>query len=162
MNEQQFLELIKEHQGIIYKICRLYRDSLEDREDLFQEIVYQLWKAVPSFRGEARISSWLYRVAINTAIAAFRRKMPDISLAVEIPDMAEEGPDQAAELRKEQLFTALKKLDESERAIIVLYLDDFSYRQIGEITGISENHVGVKLNRIKTKLQKLIMHRSGA
>lgn len=153
MNEQGFLELAEAHKGIIHKICRLCRDTPEDREDLFQEIIYQLWKAVPSFRGDAKISSWLYRVAINTALAAFRKRRPDILPESEIPHTAEEAPDGTAEAKREQWFSALKKLDESERAIVILFLDDLSYRQISEITGITENNVGVRLNRIKNKLQ---------
>jgi len=74
MDEHPFLVLIQEHQGIIHKICRLYRDSKEDREDLFQEITYQLWKSFPSFKGEAKVSTWMYRIALNTAIASFRKK----------------------------------------------------------------------------------------
>ncbi|WP_449437805.1 RNA polymerase sigma factor [Pedobacter steynii] len=74
MREQSFVKLIHEHQGIIHKICRLYRDSKEDREDLFQEIAYQLWKSFDSYKGEAKISTWMYRIALNTAIASFRKR----------------------------------------------------------------------------------------
>ncbi|WPU96171.1 RNA polymerase sigma factor [Mucilaginibacter sabulilitoris] len=78
MNEVQFLALIKEHQGIIHKICRLYRESNEDREDLFQEITFQLWRSLPGFKGGAKISTWIYRISLNTAIATFRKKKPRI------------------------------------------------------------------------------------
>jgi RNA polymerase sigma factor (sigma-70 family) len=156
MNEPEFLALIKTNQGIIHKICRVYRDSPEDREDLFQEIVFQLWKGVSTFRGEAKISTWLYRIALNTAIATFRKKRPAIEYATVLPDLPDEPPDEEVSVRQERLFAALKQLDDSEKAIITLYLDDQSYSQIAEIIGISENYVGVKLNRIKTKLQKLL------
>ena len=76
MNETQFIQLIDRHQGIIHKICRLYRDSPEDRQDLFQEIVYQLWKSVPTYSGAATFSTWMYRVALSTGIVAFRKKRP--------------------------------------------------------------------------------------
>lgn len=157
MDEPQFLKLIAENQAIIHKICRLYRDSREDREDLFQEIIYQLWRAIPSFKGEAKVSTWLYRVALNTAIASFRKKKPDVSYSTSLPDLPEETQSEELGIRQERLFAALKQLDDSEKAIITLYLEELSYQQIAEITGINENYVGVKLNRIKNKIQKLLI-----
>lgn len=158
MTEQQFLDLIDQHQRIIYKICRLYRDTAEDREDLFQEIVYQLWKATPSFRKESKMSSWIYRIAINTAIVAFRKKRPAIELAASMPDIAEETKNEEIEWRKELLFAALKKLDETERALIALYLEELPYKEISEVMGISETNVGVRLSRIRDKIQKIIIN----
>lgn len=157
MEEIQFLALIAENQAIIHKVCRLYRDSREDREDLFQEITYQLWRAVPSFKGEAKVSTWLYRVALNTAIASFRKKKPDVSYSTSLPDLPEETQSEEQGIRQERLFAALKQLDDSEKAIVTLYLEELSYQQIAEITGINENYVGVKLNRIKNKIQKLLI-----
>lgn len=156
MDETQFLSLISEHQGIIHKICRLYRDSREDREDLFQEITFQLWKSFPSFKWQAQVSTWIYRVALNTAIASFRKKRPDITFASEVPDLAEHLPNEELIIRSERLFAAMKQLNDSEKAIIALYLEELSYQQIAEITGINENYVGVKLNRIKNKIQKML------
>jgi RNA polymerase sigma factor (sigma-70 family) len=154
MREAEFLQLIDQHQGIIHKICRLYRDHKEDREDLFQEIVFQLWKSAPSFESRAKFSTWMYKVALSTALAAFRKKSPAIMYLPELPEHAEaaqEAGEQAA-----QLFEALKKLNDSDKALVVLYLEDLSYKEIAEISGITENHVGVKLNRIKNKIQELI------
>ena len=156
MDEKQFLTLIDGQQGIIHKVCRLYRDSPEDREDLFQEIIYQLWRAMPSFKGEAKVSTWIYRVALNTAIAAFRKKRPEIEYSAVLPDLLEEPQSEELAIRQERLFAALKQLDDSEKAIITLYFEELSYQQIAEVTGISENYVGVKLNRIKNKIQKLL------
>ena len=153
MDERQFLQLIDQHQGIIHKICRLYRDSREDREDLFQEIVYQLWKSAPSFEGKAKFSSWMYRVALSTAIATFRKKKPNILYTPALPEQAAQ---QAPEEQREQLFEALKQLNDGDKALIALYLEDLSYREIAEITGITETNVGVKLNRIKNKIQQLL------
>lgn len=155
MDEMQFLALISSNQGVIYKIANLYRDTRDEREDLFQEIVFQLWKAYPSFRGDAKASTWIYRIALNTAIAIYRKNKPAIQYTPILPDLPAEEPNPEYDLRKERLFSALRLLDNSEKAIITLYLDDFSYKQIAEITGISENYVGVKLNRIKSKIQKL-------
>ena len=156
MNEIAFLTLMAEHQGIIHKICRLYRDSREDREDLFQEITFQLWKSFPSFKGNSLISTWLYRIALNTAIASYRKEKPTIDYVEILPEFAEESQNEELILRQERLLTAMKQLSESEKAIIALYLDDLSYLQMAEILGISENNVGVKINRIKTKIQQLL------
>jgi RNA polymerase sigma-70 factor (ECF subfamily) len=154
MDETQFLQLINTHQGIIHKICRLYRDTPQDREDLFQEIIFQLWRSVPSFEGKAKFSSWMYRIALNTAILPFRKKRPDIRYTGQLPDNPEEPhePDE----QQEQLLHALKQLNDADKALITLYLEDLSYKEIAEITGITENNVGVKLNRIKNKIQQLL------
>lgn len=160
MNETAFLALMAEHQGIIHKICRLYRDSREDREDLFQEITFQLWKSFPSFKGNSLISTWLYRIALNTAIASYRKEKPTIDYVETLPEFAEESQNEELILRQERLLTAIKQLSESEKAIIALYLEDLSYLQIAEILGISENNVGVKINRIKTKIQQLLAKES--
>lgn len=160
MNETAFLTLMAEHQGIIHKICRLYRNSREDREDLFQEITFQLWKSFPSFKGNSLISTWLYRIALNTAIASYRKEKPTIDYVETLPEFVEESQNEELILRQERLLAAMKQLSESEKAIIALYLDDLSYLQIAEILGISENNVGVKINRIKTKIQQLLAKES--
>jgi RNA polymerase sigma-70 factor (ECF subfamily) len=156
MNEIAFLTLMEAHQGIIHKICRLYRDSREDREDLFQEITFQLWKSFPSFKGNSLISTWIYRIALNTAIASFRKEKPSIDYVEVLPEIVDEPQNEEITMREERLLTAMKQLNESEKAIITLYLDDLSYLQISEVLGISESNVGVKINRIKSKLQQLL------
>ena len=150
-----FLELIAQHQGVIHKICRLYRDSPEDRQDLFQEIVFQLWKSFPSFRKESGVTTWMYRIALNTALASFRLKTPEVNYTDTFPDVAADTPPDA-EGREEQLFKALKRLTDGEKALVSLYLEDLAYKEIAEVLGISENNVGVRLNRIKNKLKELI------
>lgn len=153
MEEATFLQQIDQHQGIIHKICRLYRDSPEDREDLFQEIVFQLWKTKHTFQGKAKFSSWMYRVALSTAMATFRKKKPAIIYTPELPDLPQtEEEDQ----RRQQLFAALKQLDDADKALMALYLEDLSYEEIAEITGISENYVGVKLTRIRNRIIKIL------
>lgn len=155
MDGPQFIQQIDLHQHIIHKICRLYRDSKEDREDLFQEIVFQLWKAAPSFEGRSKFSTWMYKVALSTALAGFRKKRPPVVYPETLPEQADHSQ-QEQHIQSEQLMEALKKLDDADKALITLYLEDLSYQEIAEITGISENYVGVKLNRIKSKLQKWI------
>lgn len=153
MEESAFLQQIDQHQGIIHKICRLYRDSPEDREDLFQEIVFQLWKTKHTFQGKAKFSSWMYRVALSTAMATFRKKKPAIIYTSQLPDLPQtEEEDQ----QRQQLFAALKQLDDADKALMALYLDDLSYEEIAEITGISENYVGVKLTRIRNRIVKIL------
>lgn len=153
MEEAEFLQQIDQHQGIIHKICRLYRDTPEDREDLFQEIVFQLWKTKHTFEGKAKFSSWMYKVALSTAIATFRKKKPAIIYTPHLPDLpqAEDGNQ-----HRQQLFDALKQLDDADKALMALYLDDLSYEEIAEISGISENYVGVKLTRIRNRITKIL------
>lgn len=155
MDQSTFPDTIQQHQGILHKLCRLYRDSREDREDLFQEMIYQLWKSYPSFAGNARISTWIYRVALNTALADFRRKQPRITYTDSLPDIPDNGG-QATSVQQDQLFAALKQLSDAEKAIIALYLEDMSYQEIADIIGIDENYVGVKLNRIKSKIKNIL------
>ena len=154
--EKAFLKIVDDHQRIIYKVCRMYRDAKEDQEDLFQEIVFQLWKSFPAFRGESKISTWMYRIALNTSIAVFRKKTLPVVFRENIPE--EFHPRDADDMHgnEEKMYEALRKLDTAERAIISLFLEDYSYSEIADITGISENYVGVKLNRIKNKLKTIL------
>lgn len=155
--KDKFTDEIFPHQALIHKICRMYRDTLEDQEDLFQEIIYQLWKSYPNFQGKSKITTWMYRIGLNTAMASFRK--PKIKLLYS-EGIAEKKTPQEVETdswREELLFDAIRKLEEDERALIGLYLDNLSYVEIAEVIGISENNVGVRLNRIKTKL-KLILN----
>lgn len=146
--------MVDDHQHIIHKVCQMYRDTPEDQKDLFQDIVLQLWKAYSAFRNEAKVSTWMYRIALNTAIAVFRKQKVPIDLKENLPEGAYTISKKEQSDKKEKMFTELRKLSSAERAIIALYLDDFSYKEIANITGISENYVGVRLNRIKTKLKK--------
>lgn len=154
--EKDFLTTLSQYNAMIHKLCSLYRDGVEDREDLFQEIVFQLWKSYPNYRGDAKISTWMYRIALNTAIASFRKKTTSINYLNQLPDFAEEQSSDENGLRQERLFAVLKLLDDSEKALISLYFEELSYQQIAEITGINENYVGVKLNRIKAKIKTLL------
>ncbi|WP_026714274.1 RNA polymerase sigma factor [Flavobacterium daejeonense] len=154
--EKEFLAIVSQYQPMLYKIVRLYRDSFEDREDLFQEIVFQLWKSYPNFRGEAQIKTWMYRIALNTALASFRKNSTKINYLSQLPDLAEEIISDEQVLREERLFAVLNLLEDGEKALIALYFDELSYQQMAEILGINENYVGVKLNRIKTKIKNLL------
>lgn len=154
--EKEFLKSIYDYQKIIYKVCKTYRDSREDQEDLFQEIVYQLWKSYPSFKGESKISSWIYRIALNTAIAIYRKPKLPVDYVAKMPEQIHTGVEQQVSEIEERLFDALRTLNDTEKALISLFLDDFTYREIAEITGITESNTGVRLNRIKAKLKNIL------
>ena len=157
--QQEFVQLLNQHQPLIYKVCNLYGQAITDREDLFQEIVVQLWKAYPKFRGESKFSTWMYRIALNTAISGLRRRKNHISsfepekLPTEIQDEIYNGE---KEVQFIQMYTAIRQLSEIERALVMLYLEDRSYDEMEEILGINQNNLRVKMNRIKEKLRKLI------
>lgn len=158
--EKEFLHIIAENQGIIHKVCSIYCDLEEDRRDLFQEILAQLWKSYPSFRNESKFSTWMYRVALNTAITTFKKdkRQPDkAGLSHASMQMAEEMYDSHTEDQIRLLNKAVAKLTGVEKSIILLFLEDKKYEEIAEITGITQNYVRVKMNRIKKKL-KLLMN----
>ncbi len=146
--EKEFLKEIHDCQKIIYKICRLYRDNREDQEDLFQEIVYQLWKSYPSFKRASKVSSWIYRIALNTAITIYRKSKIAIDYYQEVPEHIHPAEEKSISENEERLFRALRKLSDSEKAVISLYLEDFSYQEIAAITGLKQRRC-TQLNRIK-------------
>lgn len=154
--ETAFLKMVEDNQGIIYKVCNIYRDTKEDQEDLFQEIILQLWKAFPKFRKESKISTWMYRIALNTAIATFRKNRIALEFKDSLPKGSEYNQADMPSENEERLFEAIRTLNKAERAIIALYLEDYPYKEIAEMTGISENYVGVKINRIKEKLKNIL------
>lgn len=160
---KEFLQIITDNQGIIHKVCSIYCDVEEDRRDLFQEIIVQLWKSYPSFRNESKVSTWMYRVALNTAITSFKKdkRQPDKSgISYENLQLAEEMYDTRTEEQIKMLNTAVARLTGIEKSIILLFLEDKKYEEIAEITGITQNYVRVKMNRIKKKL-KLLMNLEG-
>jgi len=123
---------------------------------LFQEIVLQLWKSFPTFRGESKLSTWMYRIALNTTISGFRKKR---ITTTELSSISYQLQDIATPLQEEEmkaLYAAIEKLTDVEKSIVLLYLEDKPYDEIADITGITANYVAVKMNRIKEKLRKLI------
>lgn len=157
--ERDFLQIIKDNQGIIHKVCNIYCDDQEDRNDLFQEIVAQLWKSFPSFRQESKVTTWMYRVALNTAITSFKKqkRRPDQNrLTYENFQIKDENYDHETEENIQLLHRAVEHLTGVEKSIIILFLEDKKYEEIAEITGITQNYVRVKMNRIKKKLKKIM------
>ncbi|HET6541501.1 MAG TPA: sigma-70 family RNA polymerase sigma factor [Chryseolinea sp.] len=157
---KEFVDILNNHRGLIYKVCHLYCDDPEDRKDLFQEIVLQVWKSLEGFRQESTIGTWMYRIALNTAITHFRKEKRlggKVSLTgIDIPDLndSNEKEDQLREL-----FKAIENLDRIDKSIILLYLEEKNYEEISEITGLTRTNVGVRLNRIKIKLSNTITNR---
>ena len=156
--QTEFTDKINECRGIIHKICNLYANTAADREDLFQEIVIQLWKAWPRFRGDSKFSTWLYRVAINTAISDLRRQKTKVELS--FPEYIPNEPidkisDTETDEKIKQMYAAIAELNEIDRALVMLYLDDNSYEEIEAILGINQNTLRVKMNRAKEKLRQL-------
>lgn len=155
--EKEFVKIISENQGIIHKVCSVYCDSEEDRRDLFQEILTQLWKSYATFRNESKFSTWMYRVAINTAITSFKkikRQPEQKSLVPELMQIAGEEYNPEIEEQVLLLHRAIAQLSGIEKSIILLFLENRDYEEIAEITGITRNYVRVKMNRIKHKLKK--------
>jgi len=160
-NKQQheFVQLLNQHQPLIHKVCNLYEHGPSDREDLFQEIVVQLWKAYPKFRGESKFSTWLYRIALNTAISGLRKRKNHIASFEpdNLPtDIQDEIYSKEKELQLDQLYSAIRQLSEIERALVMLYLEGKSYAEMEEIIGVNESTLRVKMNRTKEKLRQLV------
>ncbi len=149
-----FVDMVYSHMGIIYKICKLYAAE-DDQEDLKQEIIFQLWKSYPTFRGESKFQSWMYRVSLNTAMLGLRaRKMKYSRLSdheLEIHEDPDDSGDQ--EIMVRQMYRKISKLKDLDKTIIFLHLEECSYQEISEITGISIKNVSVRLSRIREKLR---------
>ena len=155
----RFLELVEQNQDIVHKICALYAMTADERKDLNQDIICQLWKSYPSFRGDSKFTTWMYRVALNTALLNVRRNRRRIRTE----SLRDHHGDNPAVLNcKEEhekigrLYEAISQLHQFDRAIILLYLEQFSYREISDVIGISESNVSVRLVRIKKKLKELL------
>lgn len=151
-----FVQLIQENKGIIFKICNSYCSDKNERDDLAQEIVYNLWKSFQDFNPDFKFSTWMYRIALNVAISFYRKnKSKHYVPFSESLIVFDESTDANTELENnisllQKFISDLKEIDKS---IMILYLDDKSYKEIAEITGISETNVATKINRIKDKLR---------
>ena len=157
--EHNFVELLQKHQNIVHKVCRLYTNNQNAHNDLFQEITIQLWKAFPKFRGDAKFSTWMYRVGLNTAITLYRKSKRRIRTeefdAFQFKISAEPYDDTEEEQLK-LMYKAVKQLNDIDKALIFLYLEDKNYKEISETLGISEVNARVRMNRVKTKLKTIL------
>lgn len=153
--EQEFVTLIQEYERVIYKVCYLYTTPHATLNDLYQEVVINLWKAYPKFRNECKISTWIYRIALNTCISFIRKEknIPEIVTLSQIADRIDEA-DETQDMLK-RMYGMINRLGQLEKSIILLYLEDKSYEEIAEITGLTQTNVATKLSRIKDKLRKM-------
>jgi RNA polymerase sigma-70 factor (ECF subfamily) len=156
VSEKQFLEQVRQNQGIIYKLVGLYANDAEEKKDLYQEVLYQAWKGWAAFRQDAKFSTWLYRICLNTIFTQQRKKHPvqyKDSLEGISPNVKNSSVEKEDAAR---LYQAIRQLTETDRAIISMHLDGYENSEIGEMLGISNNHVAVKLHRIKQQLVNLL------
>ena len=162
-DEHKFLELVNENRNRILKVCRVYSWNPSDQEDLYQEILFQIWRALPGLKENAYANTWLYRIAINTSISFTRKRAARGGRALQLNPaeltrhiearQTDDGP-RGDNLAK--LYEAIAQLDAVERALITLFLEDLSYEQIADVLGVSANNVGVMLHRAKKKLSALM------
>lgn len=157
--KEAFIDLVYNNIEIIYKICNMYAREPE-RDDLQQEIIYQLWKSFPSFRGEAKFQTWMYRVALNTAMLGMRAWKKNQVEFSEKENNISDGSFEEFELQLQikQLYHHISKLNDIDKAIIFLHLEQCSYKEISDITGMSEKNISVKLVRIRKKLRAMFDH----
>ena len=150
--EIKFVQMIQQNSQIIYKVASFYVDQTQTLDDLYQETVLNLWKAFPNFREECVVSTWIYRIALNTCVSFFRRRK-NKPIYVGLQDEIEYEQEDKELIN--ELYLSINRLGKLERALILLYLDDKSYKEISEITGFTVTNVATKLNRIKKKLKEM-------
>ena len=158
-----FTTWLSEHSAAVMKVARAYTLTSDECQDLAQEILLQAWRSLPSFEGKSSAATWFYRVALQTAMNWQRKDRPRRSLQqplLEMQPIVAEGDDSALQAQQretvEQLYSAIRQLPKADAALVLLYLDEMSYREMGEVLGISESNVGVKLNRAKKALTALM------
>ena len=151
---QDFLGRIAEHERLIHKVARLYADDPANREDLFQEILCQAWRSYAGFREDARFSTWLYRVALNTAITHLRKKRRAGEITDHLDWVRHESPIDPYAEEVELMYSAINRLSRIDKAIILLFLEDCSYEEMAEIMGMTVSNIGVRLNRIRKRLKE--------
>ena len=157
--EKNFLNDFEKNQNIVHKICRIYTTNQDQHNDLFQEITIQIWKNYAKFRGESKFSTWMYRVSLNTAISLYRKSsrsiktqdFNDVSFKIKSVDY-----DDTKDKQLKALYRGIKELNDIEKALIFLYLEDKPYKEIAKTLGISEGNARVKMNRSKEKLRKIL------
>jgi RNA polymerase sigma-70 factor (ECF subfamily) len=162
--ENTFVKALEQNQHKLMRICSVYARDADDKKDLFQEAVINIWQAMPSFQGKSSLSTWMFKITLNVCLRLQsieerkrNRVMKMDSIIVEHITAEENNADQE---RLIKLRICIKKLNDAERAVITLYLEELPYREISEVTGLSENHVAVTVKRIKEKLLNCIVERS--
>ncbi|MDR2010870.1 MAG: sigma-70 family RNA polymerase sigma factor [Bacteroidales bacterium] len=160
MDKEKFIAIIKEHQALIYKVCHSYCQEAENRNDLQQDILLQLWYSMEKFDGRVKFSTWVYRIALNTAISFYRKNKKHQEKKTSIDESIISLPEMEADNSQKEnitiLYRFINNLNHFDKALILLYLDDFKYEEIAEILGISKTNVATKISRIKQTLKNQI------
>lgn len=157
--EHNFVTELENNQNIVHKVCTLYTNDRDAHKDLFQEITIQLWRAYPKFRGDSKFSTWMYRVALNTAITLYRKSKRRVKTLQDDSIFCRIKADEYDETEEQQLalmYKAVKQLNDIDKALVFLFLEDKNYAEISETLGISEVNARVKMNRIKNKLRTIL------
>ena len=161
--KERFHEFLNEHIGIIRKLCRGYTNTDEDFEDYVQEVCYQLWKSMDHFRGDSKSSTWVYRVTLNVCLYMIKKKERMAMIPTEQGELnlslKDKTNSESLDPQAELLYSSISMLNPIDRAIIMLYLDRNEHAEIAEIVGLSTTNVGVKINRIKKRLKKIVDER---
>ena len=160
MSSDFYTNLIVPYAKIIFKICRAYSHSEEDFEDLYQEVCLQIWRTKDNFCGDAQWSTWVYRISVNVCLTAQKQESRRRPKTTSLEDHSKVLIDDRSYFPDEslaQLYVAIRQLPDIEKAIILLYLEEKTYKEIAEVIGIRAGHAGVKIQRIKQRLRKLLM-----
>ena len=152
LSEKEFIKAIQQHEQILHKVCHMYMHDKHNREDLFQEIVLNAWKGIKQFRQESKFSTWLYRVALNTAITMFKKEKKKAVLELRTEYALAEAPGED-ENQYQAMRKAIEELTEIDKALVMLYFEDYSHQEMATITGLTVTNIAVKMNRIKNKLK---------
>lgn len=152
--KQQFVNLIEQNKALIYKFCYMYANESDTPQDLFQEVVINLWKGFPAFRGDSKIQTWIYRIALNTCVTFLRKSGSRPKTQPLTADLLVYAEAAQTEQIKE-LYGLINRLNDIEKAIVLLYVEERSYDEIAQIVGITKSNVGVRINRIKEKLSQM-------
>ncbi|MCT4636796.1 MAG: RNA polymerase sigma factor [Bacteroidales bacterium] len=155
--EEQFLEAFDRNKNRIYKICFSYCNSYDDAKDLFQEVLMNIWRSMPQFKGESAIDTWIFRITINVCLRIKTKQNRDRDVitrlnSIDIEDFREHIQNSPDNEQIAALYNCIKQLNDTDKSIILLYLEDMAYREISDITGLSENNIAVKIKRIKKRL----------
>lgn len=154
--EIDFEEILEKNKHKIYRICKIYAVSPIEPQDLFQEVVFQIWKSYSTFKGTSHISTWIYRISLNVCLRSkmkFDKKNNKMLRLESIQFLTPKHiPDESNQERYQFLRDCISSLNEADKSIVILYLEDLSYKEIASITGLSENHIAVKMKRIRKKL----------
>ena len=152
--KEEFVELVSQYKDVIFKVCYIYAEK-DELEDYYQEVLIQLWRSLPTFRGESKISTYIYRISLNTCISYVRKKSKNIANRVPLIDVNIYENNIEKRMQIDELYALINKLNKLEKSVILLWLEERDYEEIASIVGITKSNVAVKINRIKEKLRKL-------